>query len=203
MTNMVLVENKDEKYWETGFVADQSIQRVKHVEGKALGAKVLCGLELWRAKLNLGHSTWYPYLIKCGISPPTASRRKTIAVEFLLWAHILEEGSEIGLDHIIQGLALIDAKPFNLNDFAHHILAQHDDAFLGTFLPSQGGPVTRRSLTEKRLGFDSGRVFNGLKSIRNRYGKWSGASRLQVKETLQVLRQYIDVVISELSEREV
>ncbi len=116
-----------------GFQADQSIQRVRDVEGSTLATKVLCGMELWRAKLNLGHSAWYPYLMKCGISPPTASRRKTLAVEFLLWAGIIREGVEIGEDYVIQGLNLIIEKPFNLNDFTNYKLAKHDAPFIDTF----------------------------------------------------------------------
>ncbi len=107
----------NQRYWLLGYDAEESIRQIKRCEDRKFESKVKCGLELWRTKFNINHGAWYPYLWKCGMSQPTASRRKQLATEFLQWREILPKDKELEEHHVIAGLELITDKPFIMNDF--------------------------------------------------------------------------------------
>ncbi len=91
----VAIDTNDDKYWVKDFNKNDSIEHVKLFERQRLDAKIKCGLELWRAKMILERTTWYPYLYMCGMSQPTSSRRKNLAMLFLTWCGILEPGRKL------------------------------------------------------------------------------------------------------------
>jgi len=107
----------DQRYWLHDYDAKESIRQIKRCENRKFESKVKCGLELGRTKFNISHGAWYPYLWKCGMSQPTASRRKQLATEFLQWREILPKDKELEEHHVIDALELITDKPFIMNDF--------------------------------------------------------------------------------------
>ena len=107
----------NQRYWLHNYDAKESIRQIKRCENRKFESKVKCGLELWRTKFNINHGAWYAYLWKCGMSQATASRRKQLATEFLLWQEILSKGNELEEHHVIDGLELVTDKPFIMNDF--------------------------------------------------------------------------------------
>jgi len=106
-----------QKYWLRSYDTKESVRQIKRCENRKSENKVKCGLELWRAKFNISHGAWYPYLWECGMSQATASRRKQLASEFLRWQEILPKDNELEEHHVFDGLVLVTDKPFIMNDF--------------------------------------------------------------------------------------
>jgi hypothetical protein len=163
-----------EKYWEQPFDSKESIVRVLSFEGTKLEAQVKCGLELWRAKLNISHTGFLAYLHKCGISQPTSSRRKKLAKLFLEWAGILGQNEKVNEHHITQGLNLLQDKPFKMNDFQRYVFELNKDSIYDSLQETAGGtPSQHISSMRALLGFDMSKVLKGLNAVDKAYSSWS------------------------------
>jgi hypothetical protein len=121
---------------EQPFNIDESIERIRQFERSGTEFKVRC-LELWRAKLDLKHGAWYPFLAKSIIYPSTATRRMKIASLFLGWVQTarmteamaiasaagipisipLPKGYKPTREEIFEGINLIYQEPGKLHDF--------------------------------------------------------------------------------------
>lgn len=101
----VTIESNDE-YWLRPFNTEGSIQRARVLFRKGCVANILLGLELMRARLyfrlNRKHNSWYPYLIKIGIDPSTATRRINLAGEFMLRDGIPKDNIFLAFQRISQ-----------------------------------------------------------------------------------------------------
>jgi hypothetical protein len=99
------------------FNVSESIERIHLFEQRGTEFKVRCGLELIRAKLNLNHGAWQPFLFKANIYHSTATRRMKIASSFMEWAGLLPPGSRPTDEGVLKAMNLIDGKSCNMHDF--------------------------------------------------------------------------------------
>jgi hypothetical protein len=190
------VKEDVEKYWERPFVVNESIQQIRLFESKKLEAKVKCGLELWRAKLHFrnigrdkeGKCAWYPYLLACGISQPTSSRRKKLAEYFLQWAGILVPDDIVLNGHIIKGLELIHQNLFILNDFWQHLFDKNKNSIEASLQPPKSSALYKQA--GSIFGVSPSIIFNKVRyNIDDRYTGWSFVEKQEARDTLkQIIR---------------
>jgi len=128
MERTVEVSDSGDKRWLRVFNVLDSIERVKDWESRGTEFKVLCGLELYYAKLNFKkYGGWYPFLKKCDIYPSTAARRMQAAREFIRWAKILPPTQKWPeFKQVIRAMEFIDLKSCILQDFANSRKADPD-----------------------------------------------------------------------------
>ena len=195
----VAINTNGDKYWVKEFSAVDSIEHVKLFERQKLDAKIKCGLELLRAKLIIGYAGWYKYLFRCGMSPPTASRRKSLAVLFLKWCGILKPGDIISETHIIQGLELAFSKSFKMNDFQKHLFELNYDDIVDSLQEATGGTPSKHSLTWF-LGFDFKKVLKSLNTIEKTQHEWADHERSEVINALELVVHNVQQVITDLTD---
>ena len=198
----VAINTNGDKYWVKQFNADDSIEHVKLFERQGLGAKIKCGLELWRAKLTLGQGAWYPYLFKCGMSQPTSSRRKNLAELFLRWCGIKEMGETLNQTHIIKGLELVFSESFILNDFQDVVFELNRDNIVDSLQVAAGGTLTRQRALSKSLGFVFSNILKGISTIELTLHEWDDAERSEVKQTLGILIDGLQTMLKQINEFE-
>lgn len=115
-----------DQYWLRPFNSLESIERCRRFEGRGTEFKVKTGLELYLAKLNLRHGSWYPYLHRADIYPTTATRRMKIAKEFMVWLELLGKVDKVTEHHVHDALKNIHSKECKLHDFAQSIKVDLD-----------------------------------------------------------------------------
>jgi hypothetical protein len=101
------------------FDTNASLERIHLFEQRGTEFKVRCGLELLRAKLNLKHGAWRPFLFRANIYPSTATRRMKITSAFMEWAGLLPPGSRPTDEGVLKVMNLIDSKSCILHDFTN------------------------------------------------------------------------------------
>ena len=74
-----------EDFWHRGFDLQESITRTKTLRVKTTEMKVKLGLEIFWARLNIEHGSWYSFLMQVDIDNTTAWRRRQNATDFMSW----------------------------------------------------------------------------------------------------------------------
>jgi len=198
-----LDDTNGDKYWTKDFELCDSVEHVKLFEKKKLEAYVKCGLELLRAKLALSHTQFLPYLLRCGMSQPTAWRRKEDAVQFLIWSNILKPTEKATQTHIIAGMELVYDKSFKMNDFQKYRFELDLDNILDSLTIAAGGsPPSRPPSPTQLLGFDWAKVMKCFWIIEKKQPELDDSVRSEVIGYLDLLKQRVHEVLEHLNEFE-
>ena len=120
------LEGDGDRYWHRPFEVKESYEHAQLFEGLSTEAKVKTGLELWRAKLYLGHGAWYPYLYRAHIDPSKSERRRKVAKRFMEWAKIIRPMDKIQETNIVEAMDLIYSKSCILQDFTSEVSREVD-----------------------------------------------------------------------------
>lgn len=167
-----------DQYWHRPFEVKESYERARLFEGLSTEPKVKAGLELWRAKLNLSHGAWYPYLWRAHIDPSKSERRRKLAKRFMEWAGVIKPKDKIQEADIVRAMDLIHAKSRILRDFTSEVSQEVDtNQFVKEGYRSPNPPV-------ELLG---GVSLGNLEPILKRIDKW-------------VERDYISLAVSKQQE---
>jgi hypothetical protein len=188
-TRTLEVERIDgDKYWERPFDAEESIKRVRQLEGRGTEFKVKSGFELYRAKLNLEHGDWYRFLYRARIEPSKAQRRMKEAKEFMTWAGVFrEEDEKVVEKHVVKAMELVAVKSCILQDFASkRRLNLNEFQDKGYHPPGIKHHILGVSLKELRTLLD--RI---EKAIDHDYPDWTAIERDEVKQTLVLFADQI------------
>jgi hypothetical protein len=163
------------RYWERPFLLNESIEILRQSEERTLESKLWCGLELHRAKLNLSHGSFYPYLWKACLTPTTAWRRMLLATKFMQWA---------GLSKVEEAMELLHTKSFKLKDFKDYLDEISEPQRLEEFSKVTGGCPPKLGTL---LGFSLSQLLHTIDTrIKNRK-KWAELEWQEAKDTLTVL----------------
>ena len=198
-----------DRFWERPFNAKQSIERAREFEGRGTEFKVKCGLELWRAKLNLDRGCWLPYLKAAAISPTTSSRRMKVAKEFMRWANIADE--KIEEHHIISAMEAVysnNASCSILAEYAEYVAISFDEVRFYEESISSKHTIKNPPVATTIFGLIGKRIFRETKVIdhiiQTSYLSWMPEKQQEAKDTLDIfaqnfwgLKKYLD----ELDER--
>ncbi len=93
-----------------------SIARCRLLLRRGAAANILLGLELLRAKIQLNHGSWYPYLLKVGIDPSGVSRRMKLTEKYLIRCGIKEPGERVTIGNIREGELRLESNPAETHD---------------------------------------------------------------------------------------
>jgi hypothetical protein len=113
-----------DKFWERSWDIAESVVRCRLYDQKTKESELRCGLELLRAKINLGHGGWKPYLLRVGMSPTTAWRRMKMASRFLGWSKIKSAKVKRPQErHITKAMESLNSegKYFKMKDFLSYL----------------------------------------------------------------------------------
>lgn len=110
-------DGNGDSHWTRPFNIAESVVRCRKYNTRANEARLECGLELLRVKLNTTHGGWLPFLLRVEISEPTSTRRRNIAMKFIEWAKIKAPSNRLEEHHVTKAAELMHSKCFNLKDF--------------------------------------------------------------------------------------
>ena len=207
------------RWWYTDLDIRRSVERCRHYHQRSTEAGLWCGLELMRAKIVLkrkgngdspsddgqrGEPVVGAFLKAIGISPATASRRETLAKQFLVWADIADTGryEMPEMRHLVAAMDLLASECFNMKRFADHLASQVDRRD-----PLANEPAGRDPLVGGKTVFG-----HSLKSVfkligvidhqingTNRCLRWTPDERREAEDTLVILRNQFDRLINDLA----
>jgi hypothetical protein len=191
------IKTNGDKYWERSFNLNESIERLKHFEGRGTEFKVKSGLELLWAKENFGkHGSWYAFLLKVGMSPDKAQRRMRLARQFMQWAKV---------KNVIQAMDLVSVKSCMLQDFASEVSQRVNlNDFLDRGYHPQG--IKPQHILGASLG-DLEKVVDRIAGTARRYYvDWTSIEKQEAKDTLQIFAERLlnlKLYIEELEQQSV
>lgn len=173
-----------DKPWKRPFNLAESVVRCRLYYQRAKEIQLKCGLELWRAKLNLVHGHWEPYLLRIGISPPTAWRRLKLARQFIEWVKIKALIPKLEEEHVTKAMALIHDKSFNMKDFMHQL----EENALDEFSPEHRARYSSKGWQNVfRVSKSMVRVLRKIDKVINRqFIGWPQEAQVEAKNELVV-----------------
>ena len=207
----------DGTWWYADFDIRRSVERCRLYQKRSTEASLWCGLELMRAKIILkrksegspvsdaGHrrDPVGAFLKAVGISRATASRRESLAKQFMAWADIADIGryEMPEMRHVVAAMDLLASECFSVQHFTDY-LARHIDPqeYLvsesgGDFLSSGGKSVFGRSLKP---------VFTLIRAMDHQINetdqslRWTTEQRQEARDTLVILRDQFSRLVADL-----
>ena len=185
----VVTESNGNEFWLREFDYDESLERVSLLERRGIEFQIKVGLELLRAKWQLTHGEFIPFLAKSGFQNTDApGRRLKVAREYMAFLGLIESPKLINpaKSEVLKALEVAYSQNPQFADFQDYRKANPDvEDFAEHMLPKYREPLGMKVDLFSLIGFNPYYVKNHL------FLKWRYLTPVEKAELFMLLHNCI------------